>query len=80
METPRTVPAAMSAKQWNERHYIEKVLSATTHYLESKLGGFPVDVQREARGDVYRIVLTVQWVPQAPPLKIIPSLDVDGRL
>jgi len=80
MEAPQTVQPTISAKEWNERRYMAKVINATIHYAQSKLAGFPLDAQTERRGDVYRVVLTVQLVPQAPAPKTIPSTDVDGRL
>lgn len=80
MEAPQTVRPTISAKEWNERRYITKVINATIHYAQSKLAGFPFDAQSERSGNVYRVVLTVQWVPQAPAPKIIPSTEIDGRL
>ena len=80
METPRVVRPTISAKEWNERRYITKVVNATIHYAQSKLAGFPFDAESEQCGDVWRVVLTIQWTPQPPPPKIIPSTDTDGRL
>jgi hypothetical protein len=74
----------MSAKEFGERRYVQKVLQATANYCRSKLGGYPVDIQCEGyppnRPTVWRMVLTVQYVEQPPPMKIVPSFDVDGRL
>jgi hypothetical protein len=74
----------MSAKEWNERRYIEKVLKATANYARSKLAGYPLDESVEGYPPhcptVWRVVLTVQYVPQPPPLRIIPTTEVDGRL
>jgi hypothetical protein len=84
METPRVVRPTISAKEWNERRYITKVVNATIHYAQSKLAGFPFDAQTERYGDVWRVVLTIKWTPQPPAPKIIPTFEdvgcVDGRL
>jgi len=70
----------MDAKEFAERRYINKTLNATINYAKSKLGGFPIDVQFERHDDIWRVTITVQWVSQPLPLKIMPSTDVDGLL
>jgi hypothetical protein len=84
MEAPRTVSQAVSAAEWNEVRFIQRVLTATAHYAESKLGGHTVDVQCQGYGKPlptsWRMVLTVQYVKPGPPVKIVPSTEIDGRL
>jgi len=72
--SPRTVRPTISAKESNERRYIQKVVNATIHYAQSKLGGYPFDAQCEHCGNVWKVVLTIEYVPQPPPPKIIPKL------
>jgi hypothetical protein len=84
MQAPQVAQPVMSAKEYGERRYIQKVLSATANYCRAKLAGYPVDIQCEgyphARPTVWRMTLVVQFVEQPPPMKIVPSFDVQGRL
>lgn len=80
MEAPQVIPATISAKEYAERRYIQKAINATVHYAQSKLGGFGFDAQTEQYGDVWRVVLTVQWKALPPAPRIIPSMEIDGKL
>ena len=54
-----------------ERRYILKALKGGTNWLRSKLSGFPVDIQEQSFGDVYRLTITVKWVPQGPMPQLV---------
>lgn len=79
MEVPRTVPPTISAKEFAERRYIAKAVNAGVNYMRSKLSGFPFDAQVARYGDITRIVITVQWIPQPVAPEIVPSAYVEGR-
>jgi hypothetical protein len=74
----------MTAKEFAERRYVTRTIFAVINYARSKLAGYPTDFQVEGfpadRPTVWKVVLTVEYKPQGPPLEITPSLDVDGRL
>lgn len=80
MEAPRTVRPIISRKELAERTYIHRTMKAVIHYCESKLQGFPLDCQLEVRGNVWRAVLTAEWVPQPIPPVLEPMTKPEGAM
>jgi hypothetical protein len=76
---PQNVRREMSAKEFADRRYADKAINAMINYGKSKLAGYPFDAWVERCGDVWRIVITVEYVPQPPPLKIIPNKETSIR-
>ncbi len=76
----KAVRRVMDAKEFADRRYAMKAINAMINYGRSKLAGYPFDARIEHDGKVWRISITVEYVPQEPPIQIIPSKEIDGAL
>jgi len=70
----------MDAKEYADRKYAVRAINAMVNYGRSKLAGYPFDAQIEYQSNVWKISITVEYVPQPPPIKIIPNNEMDGAL
>lgn len=70
----------ISLKELSERKYILKALKGGENWLRSKLAGFPIDVQEEQSGDVYRVTVTVKWIPLPLIPEVIQEPKPEGSL
>ena len=70
----------MNAKEFADRRYAAKAINTMVNYGRAKLAGYPFDARIEYYSNVWRISITVEYVPQPPPIKIIPNNEIDGAL
>lgn len=75
-----TVRRVIDAKEFSDRRYAVKAINAMINYGRSKLAGYPFDARIEHDGKVWKISITVTYVPQEPPIQIVPNKEIDGAL
>jgi len=63
-----------------DRRYAMKAINAMVNYGRSKLAGYPFDARIEHDGQVWKISITVEYVPQEPPIQIVPNKEMDEAL
>jgi len=77
---PEVARRVMDAKEFADRRYAVKAINAMVNYGRAKLAGYPFEARIEHDGKVWRISITVEYVPQEPPIQIIPNKEIDGAL
>ena len=75
-----TVCRVMNAKEFADRRYAAKAINAMVNYGRAKLAGYPFDAEIHYQSNVWKISITVEYVPQPPPIRIIPNNEIDGAL
>ena len=60
----------ISMKELCERRLIVKYINAMIRYGQAKLNGFDFSAETQQYGDVYKVVVTVQW----KPLPLLPEI------